>query len=158
LSAYRGRILRLTTAVLHDPDLAEDAAQECFIKEFRAIRSFRGESSFYTWLSRIAMRACMDCLRRRRPGTEPETRGSGDCVSAGPAHASVERLAVEALLDRLTPALRAALVLRELDGLEYDEIAETLGIPVGTVRSRLHAARARFRELYAEASEEADSV
>ncbi|MBM3496975.1 MAG: RNA polymerase subunit sigma, partial [Armatimonadetes bacterium] len=71
---------------------------------------------------------------------------------------SLQRLAVEALIERLSPTMRAALVLREMDGLDYDDIARLLGIPVGTVRSRLHAARAQFRELYLVAMRDEESV
>lgn len=149
LTIYRRRILRLAYTIVRDPDLAEDAAQESFIRAFRAIRSFRGPEGFYTWLCRIAVRVCSDCLRRDRSRLRlSATADPLPSHTVAPHDVAVERMAVEALLDQLSPVLRAALVLREVDGLEYEEIARSLGIPVGTVRSRLHAARERFRDLY----------
>jgi len=140
--------------ILRSADEAEDAAQESFIRAFRGLSSFRGPLGFYTWLCRITVRTCLDHQRKRRPPRlEVRAPHAGDAEDA-----AVSRLVVQALLDQLSAPVRAALVLREVDGLEYQEIARVVGVPVGTVRSRLHSARARFRELYLDAMQEADRV
>ncbi len=155
LTRYRDRVVRLAAHVLRNPDEAEDAAQEAFVRAFRSLRGYSGRSSFYTWLYHIAVRVCLDRRKLRRWTAETPL---ADELAGGPREVAVDRLVVEALLDRLSPPMRAALVLREMDGLEYGEIAEVLDIPIGTVRSRLSAARAQFRELYQAANEEAERV
>jgi RNA polymerase sigma-70 factor, ECF subfamily len=161
LSRYRSRVVRLAAHVLRRPAEAEDAAQEAFIRAFRNLRAFRGEGRFYTWLYHIAVRVCLD--RRRLARWEAEVQidelslnvQRDETPGADIIH---HRLLVERLLDQLSPPMRAAMVLREIEGLEYTEIAEILGIPVGTVRSRLNAARAKFRSIYEAALQEARNV
>lgn len=158
LERYRARVVRLAAHVLRRPSEAEDVAQEAFIRAFRSIRSYRGQGRFYTWLYHIVVRVCLDRKRLARWQSEV----ADDCLfttaSCDPIDSSHERLAVEALLERLTPPMRAALVLRELEGMEYEEIARTLKIPVGTVRSRLNTARSQFRELWQSACRETEHV
>jgi RNA polymerase sigma-70 factor, ECF subfamily len=161
LSRYRSRVVRLAAHVLRRPAEAEDAAQEAFIRAFRNLRAFRGEGRFYTWLYHIVVRVCLD--RRRLARWEAEVQidelslnvQRDETPGADIIH---HRLLVERLLDQLSPPMRAAMVLREIEGLEYTEIAEILGIPVGTVRSRLNAARAKFRSIYEAALQEARNV
>jgi RNA polymerase sigma-70 factor (ECF subfamily) len=156
LSRYRDRAVRLAAHVLRRPDEAEDVAQEAFVKAFRSLNSFRGDGRFYTWLYHIVVRICLDRKRLARWNSE----GLPLDESAFIEHTSEanSRMLVETLLDQLTPPMRAALVLRELEGLEYEEIARVLNIPVGTVRSRLNTARGVFRELWQAACVEADHV
>ncbi len=153
LEQYRGRAVRLAAHVLRRDSEAEDAAQEAFVRAFRHLPTFRGSGPFSAWLFGIVVRVCLDRMRSAR-----WTREGGEVLSepvaADASEAVTTRVAVHALLAQLSPPLRAALVLRELEGLDYPEIAAALGIPVGTVRSRLHAARAQFRTLWL-ASEEA---
>ncbi|HEY3415216.1 MAG TPA: sigma-70 family RNA polymerase sigma factor [Armatimonadota bacterium] len=156
LSRYRARAVRLATQVLRRPDEAEDAAQEAFIRAFKGIRAFRGDSRFSTWFFHIVLRVCLD--RRRLKRWDAEIQWDDTLPLSSPPDKADTRIVVRELLDRLSPALRAALVLRELEGLEYEEIAEALGIPVGTVRSRLNAARGRFREMWAKVTEETDEM
>ena len=159
LGRYRARVVRLAAHVLRREGEAEDVAQEAFLRAFRRLPSFRGEGRFSAWLFGIAVRLCLD--RRRsawwaREVSEEAAPPSPPLSLASPAGAADTRLLVGTLLDRLSPPMRAALVLREMEGLEYDEIAATLGIPVGTVRSRLHSARAQFRALWTAALQEDD--
>jgi len=154
LSRYRARAIRVAIQVLHRPDEAEDAAQEAFIRAFRNIRSFRGDSRFATWFFHIVLRVCLDKKRLKRWDAEIPWDDAVD--PAAPPDAGDTRVVVRALLDRLSPPMRAALILREVEGLEYEEIAHALGIPVGTVRSRLSAARARFRAMWSRIVEETD--
>jgi RNA polymerase sigma-70 factor (ECF subfamily) len=154
LDRYRARAMRLAMQVLGRPDEAEDAAQEAFIRAFRNIRSFRGESRFATWFFHIVLRVCLDKKRLKR--WESEIAWDDAIEPAAPPDAADTRMVVRSLLDRLSPPMRAALILREVEGLEYEEIAHALGIPVGTVRSRLSAARARFRTMWGQIVEETD--
>ena len=158
LQRYRERVVRLAAHVLHNPREAEDVAQEAFVKAFRQIGNFRGESGFYAWLYRIVVNLCLDRMRRKYSSSEmPLEEGLLPCMAARTPDVD-KRLAVEQVLDTLTPPMRAALVLREVEGMEYAEIAIVLGIPVGTVRSRLNTAREQFRKRWSAAQEEADHV
>jgi RNA polymerase sigma-70 factor (ECF subfamily) len=157
LHRYRDRVVRLAAHVLHNPREAEDVAQEAFVKAFRQIGQFRGESGFYAWLYRIVINLCLDRMRRKCVTSEMPLEGTlTSLVAISP---DVEkRLAVEQVLDSLTSPMRAALVLREVEGLEYAEIADVLNIPVGTVRSRLNTAREQFRRRWVAIQEEANHV
>ncbi len=139
---------------VHDPHEAQDVAQEAFIKAFRALANFRGDSAFYTWLYRIAINTAKNHLvsRGRRP---PESDVSAeDAEFYEGDHAlkdieSPERLmlrdeienAVHRTIEQLPEDLRTALTLREFDGLSYEDIASVMQCPVGTVRSRIFRAR-----------------
>jgi RNA polymerase sigma-70 factor (ECF subfamily) len=164
---YQGRVYRLALRVLRDEEKARDAAQESFLKVFRTLRRFEGRSSFYTWLYRLALNVCLDMRRRDRSDREvewSEPRSLDAALAAevlpdaplasapeGPA-AAIERKELRRVLAEAMEALpesaRETLRLREIDGLSYREIADVLGIPKGTVMSRLHYARRRVqREL-----------
>jgi len=159
LTRYRSRVVRLATHILRRPDEAEDVAQEALVRALTQIKTYRGEASFSTWLLRIATRVCIDHTRRRTRRKEvafEDTFSETHATTPGPVLDA--RLLVSSLLDELTPPLRAALVLRELEELSYEEIAAMLEIPVGTVRSRLSAARTRFRQLYEAVQEESNHV
>ncbi len=153
LERYRTRTVRLAAHVLRAEADAEDVAQEAFVRAFRRLHTLRGDgASFGPWLRRIVVRLCLDRLRRGRHEASALTDDDWDALA--PADLADTRLLIEALLDTLSPPLRAALVLREMEGLDYDEIAHVLAVPVGTVRSRLHAARAQFRALWLDAHQE----
>lgn len=150
---------------LRNADDAADATQEAFLSAFRSIRSFRG-GSFRAWLLRIVVNACYDVHRyaRRRPATSMEamleergdasphparTRGWGDPGAPDPEAAALSREtreAIEAAIALLPEDQRVAVVLVDIQGLSYEEAAEAMGSPVGTVRSRLARARARLRD------------
>ena len=150
---YQGRIAALISRYVSDAGEVEDVTQEAFIKAYRALGKFRGDSAFYTWLYRIAANAAKNHLvaKGRRPGADAtiedaEGFDEGGLLSesASPeALAMGEELAevVESALNELPDELKAALMLREFDGLSYDDIADVLGCPVGTVRSRIFRAR-----------------
>jgi RNA polymerase sigma-70 factor (ECF subfamily) len=133
---------------------AEDVAQEAFIKAYRALPSFRGESAFYTWLYRIAINTAKNALvsNRRRPVEfdldlqdpeqyERQARLKEGDTPEGLLLTEEIRQTVQAAMAELPEDLRTAIVLRELDGLSYEEIAERMSCPVGTVRSRIFRAR-----------------
>ena len=151
---YQHRIVNLVMRYVRDPDQALDITQEAFLKAYRALGRFRGESAFYTWLYRIAVNTAKNYLaaQRRRPMDveldlqDPEqfdlhaklreTDTPEGVLMGRQLHETVAR-AIEALPDDL----RTAIVLRELDGMSYEEIAQTMDCPVGTVRSRIFRAR-----------------
>jgi RNA polymerase sigma-70 factor (ECF subfamily) len=157
LNRYRDRVVRLAAHVLHNSREAEDVAQEAFVKAFRQIGQFRGDSGFYAWLYRIVINLCLDRMRRKSMTSEmPLEENIANFIAVSP---DVEnRLSVAQVLDSLTPPMRAALVLREVEGLEYAEIADVLNIPVGTVRSRLNTAREQFRRRWTALEEEVNHV
>jgi RNA polymerase sigma-70 factor (ECF subfamily) len=155
---YQRRIERLIGRIVRDTDLVFDLAQETFIRAYRALPQFRGESAFYTWLYRIAVntakKAAVELGRdpvltesalntededeetsRRRP--EPTDTATPDAVLASKQIAAT----VNAAIDALSEDLRQALTLREIEGLSYEEIAEVMNCPIGTVRSRIFRAR-----------------
>src|SRR5262245_52356363 len=148
---------RLCTALLHvcgSADDAEDVAQEAFVQAYVKLANFAGESAFYTWLYRIAFNAAISRRRRRREETSVEqtreTTGQEPFDDTEPAEERVLReeraAAVQRALSLLSDEHRAILVLREVEGCDYDEIAAVLDVPVGTVRSRLHRARLHLKE------------
>ena len=155
---YQGRIGALVSRYIADAGEVEDVTQEAFIKAYRALSKFRGDSAFYTWLYRIAANAAKNHLvaKGRRPGADAtiedaEAFDDGGLVSemsSPEAMAMGDELAavVEQSLQALPEEIRAALTLRELEGLSYDDIAEVLGCPVGTVRSRIFRAREAIDE------------
>ena len=150
---YQGRIAALVSRYVSDAGEVEDLTQEVFIKTYRALGKFRGDSAFYTWLYRIAANAAKNHLvaKRRRPGADATIEDAEGFDEGGLLSeiASPEALAmggelaevVESALNALPDELKAALMLREFDGLSYDDIADVLGCPVGTVRSRIFRAR-----------------
>ena len=150
---YQGRIAVLVSRYVSDAGEVEDVTQEAFIKAYRALGKFRGDSAFYTWLYRIAANAAKNHLvaKGRRPGADATIEDAEGFDEGGmlSESASPEALAmggelaevVESALNALPDELKAALMLREFDGLSYDDIADVLGCPVGTVRSRIFRAR-----------------
>lgn len=145
IAKHRARIVRTAANLLRDQCEAEDVSQEAFLKAFRTIGKLRDDRAFPGFLYRICVRLCMDRLRTRRISVtelEPSVPTQSPSVET--------RLVVDRLLVKLPYDLRTTLILRELDQLSYEEIAETMSVPVGTVRSRLHSARIRFRQLYLE--------
>lgn len=170
---YQGRAFRLAARVLRDEDRARDVVQEAFLKVYAGLRRFEGRSSFYTWLYRVTLNLCLDLQRRQKRGREvewsdermqdlPSDDGGVDAWTGAAQDEAPDvqleradlRRRMAAAIDALPGAARATLVLREVEGLSYAEIAESLGIPKGTVMSRLHYARRRVQELLREAGVE----
>jgi RNA polymerase sigma-70 factor, ECF subfamily len=154
---YRQRVWRLAYNVLRDPEEARDVAQDAFIRAYQALASFRGQSAFYTWLFRIVMNLAADRSRQRAArgrafGTErvPEEdwerlmtdQGASPDSSAAQTE---DRERIAKALGTLSEDHRAIIMLSDVEGLSYREIAEVLDIPIGTVMSRLHNARRRLR-------------
>lgn len=155
---YQRRIQRLIGRMVRDVDLVEDITQETFIRAYRALHQFRGDAQFYTWLYRIAVNTAKKFLlelkrdptvsegafkssdegdETYRAGSEPMTDETPESVLAAKEIAA----AVNAAMDALPEDLRQALALREIEGLTYEDIAEVMDCPIGTVRSRIFRAR-----------------
>jgi RNA polymerase sigma-70 factor (ECF subfamily) len=151
---YQHKVLKLVSRFVSDQAEAEDVAQEAFIKAYRALPSFRGESAFYTWLYRIAINTAKNALvsNRRRPVEfnldlqdpeqyERQARLREGDTPEGLLLTEEIRQTVQAAMAELPEDLRTAIMLRELEGMSYEEIAERMSCPVGTVRSRIFRAR-----------------
>jgi RNA polymerase sigma-70 factor (ECF subfamily) len=151
---YQHKIVNLISRYIHDPSEAQDVAQEAFLKAYRALPAFRGDSAFYTWIYRIAINTAKNFLvaQDRRPPTDDieavdaeqiygavqlrETDTPEGLVLTGEIETTILRA-----IEDLPEDLRTAITLRELEGMSYEEIAETMSCPVGTVRSRIFRAR-----------------
>jgi RNA polymerase sigma-70 factor (ECF subfamily) len=151
---YRHRIYSLCSRFVRDPDEVQDVVQEAFIKAYRALPTFRGESAFYTWLYRITINTAKNYLvsrSRRPPGSDVDVEDAEHFEGAwalrdidGPeSQLMTEQLrkVIDEAFRKLPEDLRTALSLREFDGLSYEEIADLMQCPVGTVRSRIFRAR-----------------
>ena len=163
---YQHKVVKLVSRYLRDPADAEDVAQEAFIKAYRALPQFRGDSAFYTWLYRIAINTAKNAVvsRDRSPVEYDLDRSNTDEsydmqgrmkdseTPEGLVLTDEIRSTVNAAIDSLPDDLRTAIVLRELEGLSYEEIAAAMACPVGTVRSRIFRAREaidrRLREVF----------
>jgi RNA polymerase sigma-70 factor (ECF subfamily) len=159
---YQRRIERLIARMVRDADLVQDLAQETFIRAYRALPQFRGESAFYTWLYRIAVNTAKKALVELRrdpvlteaalapadddetssPKSEPTDMATPEAVLASKEIAATVNAAIEALSEDL----RQAITLREIEGLSYEEISEVMNCPIGTVRSRIYRAREAIAE------------
>jgi RNA polymerase sigma-70 factor (ECF subfamily) len=152
LLRHQDRIYNLCRYMLRDLQDAQDAAQEVFLKAYRGLEGFRPDASLYTWLYRIAVNTCLDYKRKSRREafrSEPLTEDlpSGD---RSPQQLYESRKITEAIqiaLEKLPEKLRAAIVLREIEELSYEEIAKALHTSVGTVKSRISRAREQLRHL-----------
>jgi RNA polymerase sigma-70 factor (ECF subfamily) len=156
---YQDRLYPTIVRVIGSAEDAKDVLQDTFLRAFEKLDQFQGESSFYTWLYRIAVNLALSGHRRHRVRSLARPNGEhpvrrGEDMADGSADAdptsSLERAEreqmVEAALDELCPDHRAVIVLKDFDGRRYEEISAVLDIPVGTVRSRLHRARCELRD------------
>jgi RNA polymerase sigma-70 factor (ECF subfamily) len=157
---YQRKLGRLLSRMIRDPAEVEDVTQEAFIKAYRALNSFRGDSAFYTWLYRIGINTAKNFLvssGRRAPTTTPidaeeaenfEDGGDLRDMNTPEAELMSKQIAetVNASMAALPEELRTAITLREIDGLSYEEIATVMACPIGTVRSRIFRAREAIAE------------
>lgn len=156
VTAYEKNVYNIALRMVGDPDDAADMTQETFIKAYRALSSFRGDSKFSSWLYRIASNVCLDFLRSRsrHPQVSLSTVDEDDRATfelpdmrQNPEEQLMKKLGMEAVrrgLEQLPEQQRQILVLRELGGLSYAELAQTLGLEEGTVKSRIFRARKRL--------------
>ncbi len=154
VAKYQHKIVKLISRYIRDQSEVLDVAQDAFIKAYRALPKFRGESAFYTWMYRIAINTAKNYLvaqGRRLPDSDVEISVAEQFEGASELrdYATPERLLLKdeiektvfEVIEQLPEDLRTAITLRELEGLSYEEIAEAMGCPIGTVRSRIFRAR-----------------
>ncbi len=168
---YQDRLYATVLRLVGSSEDAEDVLQDTFVRAFERLDQFHGDSSFYTWLYRIAVNLALSGYRRRRVRaslkrsrmwTAPVSSEPADLSPEADPTISLERAEreriIEDALDRLGPDHRAVVILKDFDGHRYEEISAILDIPVGTVRSRLHRARCELRELLRNLVDEEQSV
>jgi RNA polymerase sigma-70 factor (ECF subfamily) len=160
VAKYQRKLARLLSRFIRDPGEVEDVVQEAFIKAYRALPSFRGDSAFYTWLYRIGINAAKNYLvamGRRAPTTTEHDAEDAESFDDGdqlrdintPENMLMSKqvaAVVNAAMDQLPEELRTAITLREIEGLSYEDIAEIMNCPIGTVRSRIFRAREAIAE------------
>jgi len=155
---YQDRLYNSIYRVLDNAEDAADVVQDAFLNAYQSLNSFKGDAEFFTWLYRIAFNSAISLKRKRRAvlrldweegnstGLEP-----ADCSAFSEPGSSMERSEEEAILqsalNRLSPEHRAVLILKDIEGQRYEDMAEILDVPVGTIRSRLHRARLELRDL-----------
>jgi RNA polymerase sigma-70 factor (ECF subfamily) len=149
---HQDRIYNICRYMLQDPQIAQDAAQDVFLKAYRALKDFRPDASLYSWIYRIAINTCLDYRRKSRREEFSGEPLAGDLPSGEYSpHQLYEsgeiRYSIQQALQKLPEKLRAAIVLREIEGLSYEEIAEVLHTSAGTVKSRISRAREQLRHL-----------
>ncbi len=157
---YQRKLARLLSRFIRDPGEVEDVTQEAFIKAYRALPTFRGESAFYTWLYRIGVNTAKNYLvamRRRAPTMTEVNNEEAEDIEEGqqlkdmntPENELMSRQVAETVnltLQELPEELRTAITLREIEGLSYEEVAQVMNCPIGTVRSRIFRAREAIAE------------
>ncbi|HEY3210499.1 MAG TPA: sigma-70 family RNA polymerase sigma factor [Actinomycetota bacterium] len=159
MQRHERRVYNLAYRMLGAPEDARDATQDAFLSCFRHLPSFRGDAAFSTWLHRIAVNACYDMARRRKPAASLEDNlvqapATGDHADQAAASADVQRALLE-----VPPEFRMVLILHELQDWSVDDISRALDVPVGTVKSRLHRGRVALgRALLGEESREPRAV
>jgi RNA polymerase sigma-70 factor (ECF subfamily) len=153
---YQDRLFNAVLRVVDQPEDAADVVQDAFLNAYQSLNSFKGDSEFFTWLYRIAFNAAISLRRKRKavlsfdgsPDTKAEPADASEFARPGSALERLEEDAqLMAALARLSPEHRAVLVLKDLEGQRYEDIAAVLDVPIGTVRSRLHRARLELRGL-----------
>ena len=156
---HQDRLYNAMVRILDHPEDAADVVQEAFINAYTSLANFKGDAEFFTWLYRIAFNSAISLRRKRRQTLslnqtidgekyhDPADTSTDHAPDAGLLRSEDERR-VQFVLRSLSEEHRAVLVLKDMDGLKYEQIAETLGVPIGTIRSRIHRARGEFEELY----------
>ncbi|HYH68621.1 MAG TPA: sigma-70 family RNA polymerase sigma factor [Urbifossiella sp.] len=164
VSRYQGRLYNAAFRLVDSPDDAADVVQDAFLNAYQSLHAFKGDAEFFTWLYRIAFNGAISLKRKKRPtasldaadgdrGYEPPD--PSDHVRTGHAlERTEEDERLYAAIARMTPEHREVLTMKDLDGLRYEEMAELLAVPIGTIRSRLHRARLELRNLLAPADDE----
>ncbi|MFH1502427.1 MAG: sigma-70 family RNA polymerase sigma factor [Candidatus Eisenbacteria bacterium] len=158
---YKDIVYAVAYRFAHDPDLALDLAQDSFIRAYRGIKSFKGRSSFSTWLYRVTMNTCIDYTRRKARSVDAQTVpeevaeyvGVEPIVARGPRSPDSQALSgelgekIQEAIEALPEYHRSVFVLYEIEGMSYKEIAEVVGCSIGTVMSRLHYARKKLQKM-----------
>lgn len=156
---YQDRLYNSVYRLVGRAEDAQDVVQEAFLNAYQSLRSFKGDSLFFTWLYRIAVNTAISLKRKQRSVLSFDACRNGDentmdppdlSEESGPGQAlerTEEEQRLQSALNRLSPEHRIVLILKEIEGQKYEDIAEVLQVPIGTVRSRLHRARSELREI-----------
>ena len=155
---YQDRLYHAALRIADTPDDAADVVQDAFLNAYQSLASFKGDAEFFTWLYRIAFNAAISQKRKRRATTSLDAGRNGKPIAepTDDSHGIVpgetmeqgeEEAKLHAAIRRLSVEHRAVLVMKDIDGMKYEEIAEVTGVPIGTVRSRLHRARLDLRAI-----------
>jgi len=157
VSRYQGRLYNAAIRLADNPEDAADVVQDAFLNAYQSLHTFKGDAEFFTWLYRIAFNTAISLKRKKRAAVSLDAvRPEGGIDPDDPSEyikpgAALERTEDEQQLQdavrRLSHEHREVLVLKDIEGLRYEDIAEILGVPIGTIRSRLHRARLELREL-----------
>ncbi len=161
VTRHQRRAYAVALGMVHDPDDARDICQDAFLKVHKSLATFEGDAQFFTWLYRIVVNLAIDLLRKRRgqrvefddtlANDEPDEGGiAPHRTGFDPARALADkelRNQIMAALDKLTPAHRTVLVMREVEGLSYQEMAESMNCSIGTIMSRLFHARKKMQQM-----------
>jgi RNA polymerase sigma-70 factor, ECF subfamily len=158
VSRYQDRLYNTVLRLLDYPEDARDVVQESFLHAYQSLHSFKGDARFFTWLYRIAVNTAISLKRKRKMllRLQPTTEGNGILEPLDPHEANRPDHAMEMAeqekqvheaLGRLSVEHRSVLILKDMEGLKYEEMAEILQVPVGTIRSRLHRARMEMRDI-----------
>ena len=152
---HQNRVFQFVFTLLRNRQDAEDVAQEALMGAFRKLNTFEGRSSFFTWLRRLAYNACIDHLRRQKSRKSElatdELSQFGGAQRENPVVQLEERETIQAVrmaIDQLPDEQRSIVCMRDIEGMDYSEIASVLEIPIGTVRSRLHRARMELKAIF----------
>jgi RNA polymerase sigma-70 factor (ECF subfamily) len=159
---YQDRLYRTAVRLVDNPEDARDVVQDAFLHAYQALDNFKGDARFFTWLYRIAVNTAISFKRKRKtvlnihagPAGQGGIEPADPSVRNQPGHAleqAEQEQRVRRALSQISPEHRAVLVLKDMEGQKYEQMAETLGVPVGTIRSRLHRARLELRELLLQA-------
>ena len=158
VSRYHARLYNAVVRLVDHSEDAADVVQDAFLNAFQSLHTFKGDAEFFTWLYRIAFNTAISLKRKKRAVISLDAAGTGDhglepddpseYVRPGAAlERTEEETLLHAALARLSGEHRDVLVLKDIEGLKYEEIAVILGVPIGTIRSRLHRARLELRDL-----------
>jgi RNA polymerase sigma-70 factor (ECF subfamily) len=157
VTRYHARLFNAALRLVQSPEDAADVVQDAFLNAFQSLHTFKGDAEFFTWLYRIAFNTAISLKRKKRPTVSLEAnRGEAGIDPDDPSEyvkpgSAIERTEDERQLAvaiaRLSPEHREVLLMKDIEGLKYEDIAELLAVPIGTIRSRLHRARLELREL-----------
>jgi RNA polymerase sigma-70 factor (ECF subfamily) len=157
VSRYQARLYNVVIRLVDHADDAADVVQDAFLNAFQSLPSFKGDAEFFTWLYRIAFNSAISLKRRKRATVSLDAGGPdggidpddpSEYVKPGQALQRMEDEAqLQEAMSRLSSEHREVLVLKDIEGMKYEDIAEILGVPIGTIRSRLHRARLELRDL-----------
>jgi RNA polymerase sigma-70 factor, ECF subfamily len=165
---YQDRLYNTVYRLLDNAEDAQDVVQDAFIHAYQSLKSFKGDSLFFTWLYRIAVNAAISWKRKQRAVLRLHSSRNGDAGPVEPPDSSEsmdpgfaleqaeEGERVQAALNRVSPEHRAVLILKEMEGQKYETMAEILDVPIGTIRSRLHRARLELRGVFEQMEQEGE--